>query len=264
MKSGGVQSSCSFSKIRNVTEKKPRSPVIEANMREIEQQHEITLRENRRDSQRAEGGVRELPTEPSLRMIQDLRDEEVYPYGSPASGEWSMLRERPYLWKELQFSKNTISTEELCAIIYRSPHLRKLTLRGRQDTDAILHAVLASSHRIKTLEILDCRGAENRDPVSGDLLSSIVRKHAQLRNVVLDDTPITASDFYEVLHQYISQLDEVLITIATQEEGRAFFDACTEYSVPVETSHKEKAREFKDLLQLLPEGVQEDYVPYKL
>jgi hypothetical protein len=250
--SGGVKSSYGISKIRKVRQIKPSSSVIQPNIRETEQQCQITLRENRRDSHRDKTSVRGLATEPSLRINEDLRDKERYLCGAPASEAWSMSGEGPYLWKELQFSKNTISTEELCAIIYRSPHLRKLTLRGRQDTDAILNAVLASSHRLQTLELLDCRGSENQDLVCGDILSRIVRKHDQLRNVVLEDTIITASDFYEVLQQYINQLDEVLITIATRKDGLAFLDACSEYSVPVETSHKENSKEVKDLIQLLP------------
>jgi hypothetical protein len=232
--------------MRELKEMRRRFPILQENVGQFEKQHEITHRRNRRDSQR------ELANESSLRMIQDLSDKDLNLCSTLPPEEWSMHGERPYLWKELQFSKNTISTDELCSIINRSPYLRKLTLRGRQDTDAILLAVLASSHRIRTLEIIDCRGSEYQDLVSGDILSRIVRKHEQLRNVVLDDTIITPSDFYEVLQQYISQLHEVVITIDTREDGRAFLDACTEYSVPLEASHKEEPREFTDLLQLLP------------
>lgn len=252
---GRDQSPCSISKIRKVTEKKLKSCVIQANMREIEQQHGIALRESRTDSQRDKKSVRELPTESSHRTILDLRDKGPYLYGASTSQELSILSERPYLWKELQFSRNTISTEELCAIIYRSPHLRKLTLRDRQDTDAILHAVLASSHRIQTLELLGCRGSENQDLVSGDILSRIVRKRERLRNIVLEDTSVTASDFYEVLQQYKSQLNEVVITITSREDGWAFLDACTEYSVPLEASDREESKDFKDLIQMLPRAV---------
>lgn len=224
--------------------KKLRSLEMKATIGEIEQ---------RRDSQRTRESVRGLSTEPEpqLKTILDPRDL----HGASASEEWSLPSERPYLWNELQFGNNTISTEELCAIIYRSPHLRTLTLCGRQDTDAILHAVLASSHSLQTLELMDCRGSESQVPVRGDILSSIVRSHEQLRNIVLDDTLVTASDFYQVLQQYINQLDEVLITVATREDGLAFLGACNEYSVPVETLYKEESKDFRHLIELLPKDV---------
>lgn len=253
--SGEVLPPCSISKVRKVTGKKPRTLVMKTNMEENEQQREVTLTENRRDSRRARESVREWSTEPepSLSPIRDLRD--LHGASASASEESSILSERPYLWKELQFGNNTISTEELCAIIYRSPHLRTLTLCGRQDTDAILHAVLASSHSLQTLELTDCRGSEHQVPVRGDILSRIVRSHEQLRNIVLDDTVVTASDFYQVLQQYIGQLDEVLITVATREDGLAFLGACDQYSVPVETLYKEEFKNFRNLIELLPKDV---------
>jgi hypothetical protein len=254
-KNDGIHSSRSTSKIRKVTKKTHRY-VIRANIGDVEQQHEITVTENKSRSHRTKQRLRDLPAEEllSITSIQNLKDKEQCLSGAQASEEWSMLSKRPYFWKELQFSNHTISTGELCEIIERSPYLRKLTLRGRQDTDLILHAVLASSHDIQTLEILDCRGSENQDRVSGDILSRIIKKHAKLRNIVLDDTIITESDFYEVLQQYINQLDEVLVTITTIKDGRSFWDACSQYSVPVETSHREEHKAFKDLIQLLPHG----------
>jgi hypothetical protein len=251
-KSGGVQLSRTTTRIRKVTKKTHRSPVIRANFENIDQQHEMTVQENRSPSQGGKESARDLPAEEVLKIIQNHKDKELCLSDAPASEEWSKSSKRFYFWKELQFSNHTISTEELCDIIERSPYLRKLTLRGRQDTDAILHAVLASSHDIQTLEILDCKGSEIQDRVSGDILSRIIRKHAKLRKIMLDDTIITESNFYEVLQQYIDELDEVLITITTQEDGRSFLDACTQYYVPVQTSHKDEHKDFKDLIQVLP------------
>jgi hypothetical protein len=160
----------------------PKHHVLEANTGNAESLLKTTEPQDRNESRGPQTGIMDLP--PQL---------------------------EPTLWKDLTFNDNAVSTRKVCSFLRRSPQLRKLTLCGRKDTDVILQQLLISNRLVKRIEICLCRGSRQRKKVQGDILSKIVKRSPKLCSLVISETVITGSSFYNALGQHHNRFKSLIM-----------------------------------------------------
>jgi hypothetical protein len=120
---------------------------------------------------------------------------------APVCKKWSILARHPFLWKELSFSKD-ISKSTVLKLLHKSPLLRRLSLKDRRDTDAILRRVCKSNRRIETLEMEGCRGSAKRREVNGEILSRTLEGCPKFCNLGVVGTEIKNFEFYRLIARY--------------------------------------------------------------
>jgi hypothetical protein len=101
----------------------------------------------------------DLPPELMLLIFSLLSVRDQCQCVAPVCKKWNILARHPSLRKELSLDKD-VSTSHVGKLLHESPLLRRLSLKGRRDTDAILRRVCSSTRHIETLEIVRCRGTE--------------------------------------------------------------------------------------------------------
>jgi hypothetical protein len=113
--------------------------------------------------------------------------------------KWSILARHPFLRKELSFSDKDISISNARKLLRSSPLLRRLSLKGRHDTNAILRRVRRSNRLIEEIKLVGCRGSTRRCQVNGEILMRVLEGSPKLCNFAIMDTLVTSLEFYRLL-----------------------------------------------------------------
>jgi hypothetical protein len=163
------------------------------------------------ESRRPETSIMELPSKLLLSVFNYLSIREVCACVALVCRRWYILSRQPNLRKDLTFNSNAVSTKKVCDLLRRSRQLRKLTLYGRKDTDAILQQLLISNRLVERIEICLCTGSRQKKEVQGDTLSEIVKGSSKLCSLFISGTVITGSSFYNALGQHHSRFKSLFI-----------------------------------------------------
>ncbi|PSN38463.1 hypothetical protein C0J52_15617 [Blattella germanica] len=140
--------------------------------------------------------------------------------------QWSILAKDPCLWRELSFLDNRIPLEKLCSLLRSAPLLRKLTLIGRSDCNAILREVSRSNKRLETLVMKKCTGTKTRQEIGEPVLIKILKECSKLSNLIVKDTQFRSLAFYQLLGELCNRFNHVKLLNARKEEIVCFLQAC--------------------------------------
>ncbi|PNF27355.1 hypothetical protein B7P43_G02429 [Cryptotermes secundus] len=160
--------------------------------------------------------IMDLPPELQLEIFSRLSVRDLCQRVAPVCKKWSILARHPSLRKELSFGKD-ISKSSALKLLHESPRLRRLSLRGRSDTDAILRRVRRSNRHIETLKMVRCRGAVRRREVNGDILVRILKECKKLCCLNIQGTLVKSFEFYTVLASLDERMMSFRIRSATKE-----------------------------------------------
>jgi hypothetical protein len=138
--------------------------------------------------------IMDLPSELILEIFSHLSVRDLCQRVAPVCTKWAILARHPSLRKELTFSED-ISISNARKLLRSSPLLRRLSLKGRRDTDAILRRIRRSNRHIEVIEIVECRGSMGRYHVNGEILTRIVESCPKLCNLNLKATLVKSCDF---------------------------------------------------------------------
>jgi hypothetical protein len=147
--------------------------------------------------------ITDLPPELMLQIFSWLSVRDRCQCVAPVCKKWSILARHPFLWKELSFGKD-ISKSNVLKALHKSPMLRRLSLKDRRDTDAILRRVCKSNRRIETLEMEGCRGSMGRYYVNGEILKRMVDACPKFCHLDLKIMLVKSCDF----HRLFARLDD--------------------------------------------------------
>jgi hypothetical protein len=156
--------------------------------------------------------IMDLPPEVMLQIFSHLSVTDVCQRVAPVCKKWSILARHPSLRKELSFGKG-ISKSNVRKLLHESPLLRRLRLKGRRDTDAILRKVCRSNRHIETLEMDGCRGSMGRYHVNGEILTRIVEGFPKLYHLCLKAMLVKRCN----LHRLFARLDDRLESSKNQK-----------------------------------------------
>jgi hypothetical protein len=179
---------------------------------EIETEFGISAAEDGNCSRKSETSICDLPTEMLLEIFKHLNVRELCKSVAPVCKRWYILNRDPCLWKEFQFCRNKITTAKARELLRTMPLLQKITLHRRIDTNAILRELTHSCQYLKILEIVSCKGSRSVRRISAFALSRVIKRARKLRSLVLHDTYMRISYFYELLeeHNYLKNVDTVI------------------------------------------------------
>jgi hypothetical protein len=141
---------------------------------------------------------------------------DLYQTVAPVCRKWNILARHPCFRQELSFSGEDISTSNACKLLRESPLLRKLTLRGRHDSDAILKQVCESNRRLESLEMDKCRGSVETPEVKGGILAMTLEVCPRLCHLTVMDTLLRRLEFYRVLGRHDGRMKFLRILCATK------------------------------------------------
>jgi hypothetical protein len=205
------ESTPSESKRRRPNTESPRHLVLEANAGNAESLLEPREPQDKNESHRQQTGIMDLPPGLLLSIFSYLSIKDLCVSVAPVCWRWSILSKQPSLWKDLTFNSNAVSTRKVCGLLRRSPQLRKLTLCGRKDTDAILLQLLRANRSVERIEIRSCKGSRQRKEVQGDTLSKIVKRSSKLCSLAITETAVTDSSFYNALGQHQNRFKSLIM-----------------------------------------------------
>jgi hypothetical protein len=171
--------------------------------------------------------ITDLPPEMMLQIFSWLSVRDRCQCVAPVCKKWSILARHPFLWKELSFGKD-ISKSNVLKLLHKSPLLRRLSLKDRYDTDAILRRVCRSNRRIETLEMEGCRGSAKRREVDGKILSTILESCTKLCQLLVNKTDVKSLTFYRTLALLGDRMRPSKITSATIEGIIYYLLTCAE------------------------------------
>jgi hypothetical protein len=158
--------------------------------------------------------ITDLPPELMLNIFSRLSAKDLCQCVAPVCKKWSILARHPSLRKDLSFGKD-ISKSDVLRLLNESPLLRRLSLKDRRDTDAILRRVCRSNRQIQTLEMEGCRGSVRRREVNGEILTRILEGCPKLCNLRLTETVVNNLDFYRTLARLGDRMRQSRIRRAT-------------------------------------------------
>jgi hypothetical protein len=119
-----------------------------------------------------------LPPELLLKIHSWLSVRNLWHSAAPVSTKWSILAKHTFFWKEMSsFSdKEMVASHALiCKLLCGSPLLRRLILRDRHESVAILWQDSWSNQCTETAEMEACRGSLKKHNASWKLLNRILR-----------------------------------------------------------------------------------------
>jgi hypothetical protein len=198
-------------KRRRSNAESPERHVLGVSSGNAESPLETTEPQDRIESSRPQTGIMELPPEIFLSVFSYLSVKELCACVAPVCRRWSILSKQPCLWKALTFNGNAVTTRKVCGLLQRSPQLRKLTLCRRQDTDAVLKQLLRTNKLIERIEMCSCRGSQQKKEVQGVTLSEIVKGSTKLCSIVITETVVTGSSFYNALGQHHNRFKSLIM-----------------------------------------------------
>jgi hypothetical protein len=136
--------------------------------------------------------ITDFPPELLIQIFSELSVRDRCQCVAPVCKKWSVLAAS--LRKELSVGKD-ISKSNVLKLLHESPLLRRLTLKDRHDTDAILQQVCGSNRRIEILEMVNCRGSVNTVEVNGHILARIRDSRPELCRLILQGTLVKSLEF---------------------------------------------------------------------
>jgi hypothetical protein len=194
--------------------------------------------------------ITDLPSELMLEIFSGLSVRDLCQCVAPVCKEWSILARHPSLWKELSFGKG-ISKSNVLKILRESPLLRKLSLKGRRDTDAILRRVCRSNRHIETLKILGCRGSVRRREVNGIILTGILKGCPKLCHLLLKGTLVKSVEFYRTLARLGDHTKSFKILGATKAGMLCFLRTRAKLHHRHSALLNGERRDVRDIIQLM-------------
>jgi hypothetical protein len=174
-------------KVRRITGSMSREQVLKT--REISTEREIHS---------SQTNITDLPLELMLQIFSLLSLRDLCQCVAPVCKKWSILARIPSLRKELSFGKD-VSISHVRRFLQESPLLRRLGLKDRRDTDAILRRVRRSNRHIETLEMLRCRGSARRREVNGEILTRVLDSCPEFSNLDVSDAEFRSFELYKFL-----------------------------------------------------------------
>jgi hypothetical protein len=172
--------------------------------------------------------IKNLPPELLLEIFSWLGVRDLYEHVPLVCKKFDILARHPSLWMELSFREKSVPTSLACKLLHRSPLLRRLILKDRLDSDAILRQVYKSNRRIETIKMVSCRGSMNKYEVNGKILKRILEVCPKLFNLELVDTVVKTSEFYRLLGQLDGRLKTFKIEDATENGVRCYLETRTQ------------------------------------
>ncbi|KAL5012058.1 hypothetical protein ScPMuIL_010609 [Solemya velum] len=123
-----------------------------------------------------------IPTEIILKILSFCSPQELCQNVSPVCKKWHSYAHEPSLWKCLCFDYNpNISSINLCWIVRKTPHLKKLVLRGRFELTLAECSVLSESClELRELDLGFC------DKLNQLMIGCFVENCKQLESITVE------------------------------------------------------------------------------
>jgi hypothetical protein len=167
--------------------------------------------------------IMDLPPELMLQIFSYLSLRDICQSVAPVCTKWSILARHPCLRQVLYFYED-ISTSNALKLLRGSPLLRRLRLRGRRDSDAILQQVFESNRLIETIEMIRCRGSVNTFEVNGDILGKIIEECTKF-SLYIVGTNVKSVEFYTLLGRLDNRMTSFFFGNTTKEEMLCYLKA---------------------------------------
>lgn len=198
--------------------------------------------------------ITDLPPELLLEIFSWLSLRELCQCVAPVCKQWNILARHPSLWTELTFSNEDIPTSEVCKLLQKSPLLRRLILKDRRDSDAILRQVCKTNRHIETLKMEHCRGSKRKHEVNGKILKRILEGSPKLCNMDLKNTKVKTCELYGVLARLDDRLDSFRIDDATEEGIRCYLETRNQLLLKGKGKVNGEYKDVDDMLAMLAEN----------
>ncbi|PNF42502.1 hypothetical protein B7P43_G08758 [Cryptotermes secundus] len=195
--------------------------------------------------------ITDLPPELLLEIFSWLGVRDLYERVPLVCKKWDILARHPSLWMELSFRYKDIPTSLACKLLHRSPLLRRLILKRRRDSDAILRQVYKSNRRIETIKMISCRGSMRKKEVNGNILKGILEVCPKLFNLELMDTLVKTSQFYRLLGHLDGRLKSFRIDDATENGVRCYLETRTQLLLERRGLLNGEFKDVEDMIDML-------------
>jgi hypothetical protein len=214
---------------------------------------ETRANDNGKQLQSSPTNITDLPPELLLEIFSWLSVREICQRVAPVCKKWNILARHQSLRMELSFSYNDISTSNVCKLLRRSPRLRRLSLKDRHDTDAILRQVCKSNRHLETLKMESCQGSMRIYKVDGNILMKILEGCPKLCNLDLIDTVVETCEFYRLLGRLDDRLKSFSIDDAYEEGVRCYLETRNQLLLQRKGLLNGESKDVEDMLALLTE-----------
>lgn len=195
--------------------------------------------------------ITDLPPELLLEIFSWLGVRDLYENVPPVCKKFDILARHPSLWMELSFRKESIPTSLACKLLHRSPLLRRLILKDRLDSDAILRQVYKSNRHIETIKMVSCRGSMRKYEVNGKILKRILEVCPKLFNLELMNTLVKTSEFYRLLGHLDGRLKTFRIDKATEKGVRCYLETRTQLLLEQKGLLNGEFKDVEDMIDML-------------
>lgn len=163
---------------------------------------EDVLRTNREDAQKIEfenSPINFLPNEIVCMIFSYLPQLELLRTCSRVCHRWRSIAMTPSLWQTLCIRGQDVPIEIVRGCIKQSSILKSITIKDRNDIDAILPVLHQQSKRLESVNLIRCRPCDaSKRNLHAKYLYPFLRK-GQLHNLNLKGTDYKSRKFYQML-----------------------------------------------------------------
>jgi hypothetical protein len=214
-------------------------------------------KKGRKQLRRTRTNIGDLPPEMLLEIFSWLGAIDVHQGVALVCKKWCLLARHPLFLKDLSFNGRAITTYKICELLRCASLLRRLSLCGRCDTDAILQQVCKSNRLIEVIEIERCRGSAKTAQLNGDILKKILQVCPRLSCLSILGPLVSSCDFYRVLARTDDRMESFSISNATTEGILCYLETRAQFHRKQSAMLNKELRpvdEIKDMLSQSPDN----------
>lgn len=194
--------------------------------------------------------IMDLPPEVMLEIFSLLSMRDLWECVVPVCEKWGIIARHPSIWKEFLLDDDIPKSSAL-EILHAAPLLRRLSLKDRRDTDAILQQVCESNRNIETLEMDNCRGSVETHELNGDILVRILIECPKLCCLNIERTLVNSCEFFTVLASLDERMKSFRILEGTREGMLCYLKGRSQLPVQQRGFLNEECKEVEEMIGVM-------------